>query len=192
MNTQRFVKVNCHNAETLILYKTNQMLRIILGLLCITVIAASCLKSSDTGTCPYGVTTINAPQAERDSIEAFLDSNNITALEHSSGFYYQIIEEGAGESTPGLCSEITINYTGKFKNGNQFDGQNGVRFILGSLIEGWKKGIPLIKKGGQLKLFVPPSLGYGSNPVTNNGQVVIPANSMLIFDVTLIDFTIDN
>ena len=168
------------------------MLRIILSLLCVAVFAASCLKSSDTGTCPYGTTSVNAPQAERDSIEAYLDTNNIEAQEHSSGFYYQIVSEGSGEGTPGLCSEITINYSGRLKNGSQFDSQNGVRFILGSLIEGWKKGIPLIKKGGQIKLFIPPSLGYGNNPVTNNGQVVIPPGSMLIFDITVIDYTIDN
>jgi FKBP-type peptidyl-prolyl cis-trans isomerase FkpA len=57
------------------------------------------------------------------------------------------------------------------------------------LIEGWKIGLPLIQKSGKIKLYIPPSLGYGASDIKdNNGVVVIPANSMLIFDVSLVDF----
>jgi FKBP-type peptidyl-prolyl cis-trans isomerase FkpA len=93
-----------------------------------------------------------------------------------------------------LCSQILISYKGTLKNGTVFDQQNNVIFVLGSLIEGWKKGIPLLKKGGSIKLYIPPSLGYGGTDVrdNNSGQVVIPANSMLIFDVTLTDYSVPN
>jgi FKBP-type peptidyl-prolyl cis-trans isomerase FkpA len=61
-------------------------------------------------------------------------------------------------------------------------------FVLGTLIDGWKIGVPLIKKGGQIRLYIPPSLGYGSSDVRDNqGRVIIPGNSILIFDITLID-----
>jgi FKBP-type peptidyl-prolyl cis-trans isomerase FkpA len=50
------------------------------------------------------------------------------------------------------------------------------------LIEGWKIGLPLLKKGGHIKLYVPPSLGYGPSPNRN-----IPGNSVLIFDIRLVD-----
>lgn len=169
------------------------MLRLLLCLLCVSVVFASCLKNSGDASCPYQTTTISAPQEERDSIEAYLTSMNIQAEEHGSGFYYQVINPGTDIGQMGLCSEIKINYSGRLKNGTEFDKQNGIRFILGSLIEGWKKSIPLIKKDGQIKLFIPPSLGYGNNEVKDNqGQVVIPAKSMLIFDVTLLDYTIGN
>ena len=82
-----------------------------------------------------------------------------------------------------------INYTGLLSNGHKFDEGKNVAFTLGSLMEGWKKGLPLIQKGGKIKLYIPPSLGYGSSDIKdNNGAVVIPANSMLIFDISLLDF----
>jgi FKBP-type peptidyl-prolyl cis-trans isomerase FkpA len=46
---------------------------------------------------------------------------------------------------------------------------------------GWKLGLPLIKAGGKIKLYLPPSLGYG-NSVSGN----IPANSILVFEITLV------
>ncbi|HAD33478.1 MAG TPA: FKBP-type peptidylprolyl isomerase, partial [Chitinophagaceae bacterium] len=60
---------------------------------------------------------------------------------------------------------------------------NGVSFGLDGLIVGWQEGIPLIGAGGKIKLYLPPSLAYGSNA---NGN--IPANSSLIFDIDLLGF----
>jgi FKBP-type peptidyl-prolyl cis-trans isomerase FkpA len=48
------------------------------------------------------------------------------------------------------------------------------------LILGWQYGIPLVKAGGRIMLYLPPSLGYGSQSTGT-----IPANSVLIFDITL-------
>lgn len=95
---------------------------------------------------------------------------------------------GSGGS-PDLCSQVSLSYSGKLTDGTQFDASSGVVFQLGSLIEGWKKGVPLIQKGGTIKLYVPPSLGYGPQPFRDQqGNIVIPGNSVLIFDVTIIDF----
>jgi FKBP-type peptidyl-prolyl cis-trans isomerase len=77
-----------------------------------------------------------------------------------------------------------VAYKGQLTNGNVFDQQLKYVFsTLGSLIDGWRQGLPLIKKGGEIKLYIPPSLGYGSD----NSNPSIPPNSILIFDVTLID-----
>jgi len=55
-------------------------------------------------------------------------------------------------------------------------------WTLSSLIEGWKIGIPLIKKGGRIKLIIPSALAYGCT-----GYASIPPNTPLYFDVTLTD-----
>ena len=130
---------------------------------------------------------IVAPMSEQQVIVDYLAAKGLSAVKHASGLYYQITTQGVGES-PNNCSSIAINYIGLLSNGNKFDEGKNVAFTLGSLIEGWKKGLPLIQKGGKIKLYIPPSLGYGSADIKdNNGVVVIPANSMLIFDISLLD-----
>ncbi|MCX6297073.1 MAG: FKBP-type peptidyl-prolyl cis-trans isomerase, partial [Bacteroidetes bacterium] len=58
----------------------------------------------------------------------------------------------------------------------------GITFGLNEVIKGWTEGIPYFKKGGKGKLIIPADLGYGSDDY--NG---IPGNSVLIFDIKLID-----
>lgn len=151
----------------------------------VLVLASSCLKK-DTG-CSYSVSGKTAPAAEEQAVLTYLSNNSITATKHSSGMYYQILSPGTGTG-PNLCSNILINYAGKLTNGNVFDSQNNAVFVLGSLIEGWKIGLPMLKKGGQIRLFIPPTLGYGASDVKDpSGNIIIPANSVLIFDITLTD-----
>jgi FKBP-type peptidyl-prolyl cis-trans isomerase FkpA len=150
------------------------------------------LKSKDGFSCAYQDRQVTVPAAERDSVAAYLDSNNIVATLHPAGFYYSIVNPGEGTDSARLCSQIAVNYKGQLANDSIFDKANGAYFVLGSLIEAWRKAIPLIKKGGEINLYVPPSLGYGNEPVTNSGVVVIPAKSILIFNVKLLDYTAGN
>lgn len=88
---------------------------------------------------------------------------------------------------------VTVNYTGYLYNtaapnnrGAIFDSSIGrapFSFQLGKglVIAGWDQGVAGMKVGGQRTLVIPSSLGYGSQSVGG-----IPANSGLIFDVTLL------
>lgn len=146
---------------------------------------SGCLKTD--GGCPFKEANITAPVGEQQQIEAYLAANSLTASKHASGMYYQVVMAGSG-TTPNLCSVVSVGYTGKLTNGNTFDQQQLISFDLGRVIEGWKKGLQLIQKGGRIRLYIPPSLGYGSVDVKdNNGTVVIPANSVLIFDVEMFE-----
>ena len=161
------------------------MKNLVLCLLGVWFLSGSCLKK-ETG-CPPPKNIV-APLSEQQVIADYLTANNIAATKHTSGLYYQILLQGSGDS-PNNCSSVVINYIGKLANGNKFDEGKNVAFTLGSLIEGWKNGLPLIQKGGKIKLYIPPTLGYGSSDIRdNNGVVVIPANSMLIFEISLLDF----
>lgn len=120
------------------------------------------------------------------TIEAYLDSNSINAIEDSSGLYYVIEEMGTGDM-PTLSDSVVVKYTGRLTNDYQFDSSNGnaVTFKLSGLIEGWKIGLQLLNRGSKATFYVPPSLGYGANGIP--GTVIVP-NAGLIFDVELIDF----
>lgn len=127
-----------------------------------------------------------SPQAEEAKIIAYASAKGLTVQKHSSGIYYQIIDPGTGTTTLTLNSKIYITYTGLLLNGNQFDEETDFSktgWKLGSLIEGWGIGLPLIKKGGRIKLIIPSSLAYGCN---GSGEK-IPPDSVLFFDISLID-----
>lgn len=142
----------------------------------------SCSKKDKE--CNAADSTVIASAAEIQNVQNYLTTNNITGTtQHPSGFFYKISVAGSGSSVVNLCSGVTVKYVGKLTNGTVFD-QNaaGVSFTLGGLIIGWQKGIPLIKTGGKITLYIPPSLGYGSQAAGS-----IPPNSILIFDIELVN-----
>ncbi|MFM2325838.1 MAG: hypothetical protein RIR31_40 [Bacteroidota bacterium] len=143
----------------------------------------SCNKPSVDTACQYTTSTFVAPTSEITSLQNYITASHPAAIQHSSGLFYEIINPGSGTAVPEVCSAVTVKYTGTLTNGTMFD-QNttGVSFTLGQLILGWQKGIPLIKKGGSINLYLPPSLGYGSATVGS-----IPANSILVFTIQLLD-----
>jgi FKBP-type peptidyl-prolyl cis-trans isomerase FkpA len=160
------------------------MRRTLICLLCLCAGLSSCFKKNNG--CGTQDNTI-APSTEQLAVKNYLDSNGITASLNASGFYYKIVSQGSG-ATPNLCSHITVSYKGQLTNGTVFDQETNQIFTLGDLIDGWKKGLPLIEAGGEINLYIPPSLGYGSNGLKDDaGSVVVPGNSILIFDIILID-----
>jgi FKBP-type peptidyl-prolyl cis-trans isomerase len=82
---------------------------------------------------------------------------------------------------------LVMKYQGNLAtNGTVFDENytkpQALQFTLGAgeVIQGWDKGLVGMKVGGVRRLVIPSSLGYGSS-----AQGSIPANSTLVFTVTL-------
>ncbi len=149
-------------------------------------VLSSCLKKNES-KCTYTNSTFIAPPAEINILQGWVSANAAGAVKDPSGFFYEITNPGTGAAAS-VCSNITVKYLGTLSNGVKFDeNTTGFTAILGSLVLGWQKGIPLIKSGGSIKLYLPPSMAYGSQDVKdNNGAVVIPGNSILVFTVQLI------
>ncbi|MBI2731511.1 MAG: FKBP-type peptidyl-prolyl cis-trans isomerase [Sphingobacteriales bacterium] len=140
-----------------------------------------------TNECPYNLDASTvAPDSEVTRLTNYITTNSITATKHPSGIYYTVTTDGAG-ATAGQCSTVGVTYFGKLTNGSIFDGSNSnVFFPLNTLIYGWRVGIPLVKKGGTIRLYIPPAFGYGQTDVKNSaGVVTIPKNSILVFDVSV-------
>ncbi len=119
-----------------------------------------------------------------DILQDYIQAKSLKATKHASGLYYIINKEGTG-ANPSLSNTVTVHYKGFLTDGTQFDGttSNPITFPLSNLIQGWQIGIPLIKKGGDIKLLIPSTLGYG----TRRSGSIAP-NSVLVFDIQLVDF----
>jgi FKBP-type peptidyl-prolyl cis-trans isomerase FkpA len=62
------------------------------------------------------------------------------------------------------------------------------------VIRGWQMGIPLVKKGGIVRLLIPSRYAYGPNAQPQLGVTFglkdgLPANAVLDFDIQLYDIT---
>lgn len=146
-------------------------------LLALFAITFSACKKNDSST-----TVDPAVQAkiDDDKIVAYLAANKITAQKDASGLYYVVVTPGSG-TAPTVKSTITIAYTGKLlDDGSTFQTLPNYTDVLDNLIQGWKIGLPFIKPGGRIILYIPSALGYGTVPKSG-----IPVNSVLIFTIDL-------
>lgn len=157
-----------------------------------SIILYSCTKDTANSSCQFSPSTVVVPTSELFALQDSLTAHSIQAMKDTAGFFYAVNQPGSGIGVTGLCSSIMVYYTGSFFNGKVFDSTatgNPAIFQLGQVIPGWQKGIPHAAKGGDITLYLPPSLAYGANVRTNSqtGDTTIPANSYLVFHVQILD-----
>jgi FKBP-type peptidyl-prolyl cis-trans isomerase FkpA len=160
----------------------------ILGLsVLILAVFGACKKDDE---CKLTPPALVAPAGEIQSVKDYLASKGITATQDPSGIFYVNTLEGTGTAMPNMCNTISFTYRGSLTNGTVFDeSATPISYPLNQLIAGWQIIIPKMKKGGKTTIYIPPTLGYGANAVKDNsGNVIIPANSILIFDLELVNF----
>ncbi|GAA0309671.1 hypothetical protein GCM10009087_19650 [Sphingomonas oligophenolica] len=140
-----------------------------------------------------------APSAWRalnDPARAFLSKNrssDSTVVETASGLQYKILKPGKGGAKPTDADVALVNYEGKLTDGTTFDkseqptpmpvvaadektGRQGV-------VPGFSEALKLMSKGAKYRFWIKPSLGYG-----DKAAGPIPAHSVLVFDLELLDF----
>ncbi len=120
-------------------------------------------------------------EADEHTIQEYIADNGLDAIRTDSGLYVVIDEPGTGAAC-GSVSTVTVGYTGYYTNHQIFESNPGVTFSLSNVIKGWQEGIPYFKEGGSGKLLIPSGLAYGTQ-----GKGSVPPNTVLIFDVELID-----
>ena len=91
---------------------------------------------------------------------------------------------------------LSVQYTGWYFNDSRPDDKGpvfdtsvgGEPFLftlgVGSVIEGWDRGLAGMRVGGIRRLVIPPSLAYG-----RFRQNSIPPNATLLFEVELLEVT---
>lgn len=117
----------------------------------------------------------------------FLEKNKSEAnvKTTASGLQYIVLQEGTGK-TPTPKDMVKAHYKGTLIDGKQFDSSydrgQPAEFPVEGVIKGWTEALQMMKVGGKMKLFIPSDLGYGES-----ARPGIPANSVLIFEVELLD-----
>lgn len=132
--------------------------------------------------------------ADDKIIAEYAKTNKLNTTTTPEGVYVAVSQQGAGEK-PQAGDTVVVHYTGKLINGTVFDSSldttlrpgakiEPIRFPLGRgfVIKGWDAGIAALNKGSKATLLIPSTLGYG---LQASGP--IPANSVLVFDVQLVD-----
>jgi len=122
-----------------------------------------------------------------EQIQAYIDANDISNEQTTSTGLVYVIEDEGGPSRPTINDEVTIHYVGYLVDGTIFDQTHGATstFQLRQLVAAWQEALPLIGKGGKIKILAPPSTAYGNNPPRGSG---ITPQSVLVFDIELLDF----
>ena len=129
---------------------------------------------------------------DEQQIKDYLAKNGVNATRTASGMYYKVDKMGQG-TKPVAGDTVSMNYTGMLLNGKKFDSNvdpdfhhvEPFKFVLGAhqVIPGWDEGIALLPKGSKGTLYIPSTMAYGPQ----GREPVIPANSVLVFDVEVVD-----
>ncbi|WP_076068900.1 FKBP-type peptidyl-prolyl cis-trans isomerase [Sphingomonas montana] len=108
-----------------------------------------------------------------------------------SGLQYRIVKPGTGPRATAQDTAI-VTYDGKLADGSTFDASEShggpTPMPVGRMIPGFSEGLQLMNAGAKYRFWIPPELGYGAQamPDPRTGKVVIPANSLLVFDVEML------
>lgn len=152
----------------------------LLFLLVITGFITSCSKSDE-----------DRREDDEIIIQNYLLDEGITAEEiGETGVYYRITEPGDNADSPDISSTVRTFYKGYVIGGEdtpfdeRVEGEDDELTIgLSSLVYGWQVALPKFSKGAKGQIFIPSYAGYGSTE-----RQGIPANSILIFDIHLVNF----
>ncbi len=159
------------------------MRKIALCLLCIAYLSGGCFKK-ENDCAPRNIV---APAPEVMAVADYLNGQGINATAHASGLFYSVLQDGTG-TIPNICSDVRVGFRGTLRDGTVFEQNNDVVLNLKFTIESWRIALPMFKAGAKIRLFVPPTLGYGSagkKDASTNTFLVPPNTPVIIYDITL-------
>jgi len=132
-------------------------------------------------------------QVDNLLINKFVAANKLqTTVDPGKRVQYIVSNVGTGKEDLKTTSTVKVKYTGRLLNGTVFDSStDGVEFQLEGVIQGWTETLPgKVGVGGKIRLLIPSDLAYGSKAQTDiSGNVSIPANSSLDFDIEIVSIT---
>lgn len=104
-----------------------------------------------------------------------------------SGVQYKALDDGNGNKSPTIDSNVTLQYRGEFLDGTVFDNTEDrgkpVVFPVNQMIPGWRQIIMRMHVGDHWQVFIPPDQAYG----IRGEPPRIGPNEALVFDIRLLD-----
>lgn len=121
-----------------------------------------------------------------DSLAVWEFTDLISIEPHGVRYKVEVLGTGV---MPILESQVQFKYTAKFlSTGIEFDANESFDSYLSSLIIGFQTTLPVLPVGTIATLYIPSGYAYGSTDVFDSfGNLTVPANSNLIFDIELIN-----
>lgn len=122
---------------------------------------------------------------DRSLIKAAVRTGQIDTTGAESDVYYHILKQGNGKAIK-VTDTVTVYYKGALlSDGSVFDQTKDkpASFPLNRLIKGWQLALPKINVGGSIRVIIPSGQAYGIRSRSKD----IPANSVLLFDIDVLD-----
>ena len=124
-----------------------------------------------------------------ENLQFFIDNKkNDQVVEIEPGLQYLVIESGDSKSaTPELTQTISAHFHGRLTNGEVFWSSldsEPLEIELSKLIIGCQKTISLMRAGDKWMVYIDPTMAYGEE-----GRPGIPSNSILIFEIELLEIS---
>ncbi|MFK8105284.1 MAG: FKBP-type peptidyl-prolyl cis-trans isomerase [Saprospiraceae bacterium] len=133
-------------------------------------------------------------KTDKKIIQEYVLQNKLKTKRTDSGLSYHIAKKGRGrKAKPG--DYLEVHYEGFLVDGTKFDSSLDkkpypVTLGKGKVIPGWEEGLQHFKKGGEGWILVPSRMAYGPRAIEED-NISIPANSVLIFKVKIVDLKAD-
>ena len=131
----------------------------------------------------------SAGAAQMGISNAFMEENKTKegVKVTESGLQYEVLQEGTGAS-PDANDLVKVHYRGTLTDGTVFDSSyergEPAEFPVNRVIAGWQEALQMMKEGSKWVVYIPPTLGYGTNPPPGSE---IKSNDVLIFEMELLE-----
>ncbi|WP_119394273.1 FKBP-type peptidyl-prolyl cis-trans isomerase [Salinibius halmophilus] len=121
--------------------------------------------------------------------DAYLEENaqRDGVVTTESGLQYEVVSQSGSGESPAATDTVRVHYTGTLTDGTVFDSSvergTPATFPVNGVIPGWVEGLQLMEVGDKFNFTIPSELAYGEQ----SPSPAIPANSVLLFEVELLE-----
>jgi len=126
-------------------------------------------------------------ETESRAVEIYLLNNGLPVQAVKPGVYFFELKKGSGPK-PIAGDSVFIRYTGRFLNGEIFDGSNqsgldllAYRLGNGERLVEWERAVSTMHMGSVARLILCSPFAYGPT-----GSGVVPSNTPIVYDLELV------